>query len=106
MQPMRTNFVVMRACQKVMPASVLLMRSSTVVRGSASRKLSTADDNAIRDVGTVKISSFDAFGLNAGAHFNFLDNTTRRGNQAQRRRMQQSPIVSFQKREPRGCPAS
>ena len=59
----RTSLVVMRACQKVLPASVLLMRSRTVVRGSASRKLSTAEDKATRDVGTVNTSNLDALGL-------------------------------------------
>ncbi len=61
----RASFVAMRACQNVLLASVSLMRSRTVVRGSASRKLSTAEDKATRDVGTVNTSSLDAFGLHS-----------------------------------------
>ena len=63
---MRASCVVTRACQKVLAAKVLLTRSRTVVRGSAAKKLSTAEDNAVRDVGTVNTSSFDAFGLQRG----------------------------------------
>ena len=57
-RPVHTSFVVTRACQKVLDASVSLMRSSTVVRGSDSKKSSTAADNAVLLVGTVKTSSF------------------------------------------------
>ena len=59
----RASFVVTRACQNVLPAIVLFIRSRTVVRGSAARKLSTTEDSAMREVGTVNTSSFDAFAL-------------------------------------------
>ena len=59
----RASLVVTRACQNVLAARVLFIRSRTVVRGSSARKLSTAEDKAVREVEIVKTSSFDVFGL-------------------------------------------